>query len=176
MLESVSRRSKYQPRIGSNRGANKIKDTWVKATFGGRFQIVWNGHSHYAQDITTKKLYYIFKKNKKLVPISEFWKYSHGVKKGDGCEMEFSPVYPLTILYDRYGGAYSGGTYTAWNLRHDNIPRGPDEDDISCSEFWRDNKTPVGRGTTPNNAVFDLVRRMAGWDDESHTSISGNEL
>lgn len=36
--------------------------------------------------------------------------------------MEFSPVYPLTILRDRYGGTYSGGAYLAWNRHYDDIP------------------------------------------------------
>lgn len=67
--------------------------------------------------------------------------------------MEFSPVYPLTILRDRYGGTYSGGAYTAWNCYYDDIPYG--------AEFWMYNVIPVGRGATPNDAVIDLERRLA---------------
>ena len=75
--------------------------------------------------------------------------------------MEFSPIYPLTILCDRYGGAYSGGAYTAWNCYYDEIPSGPDSDDVSCADFWAANAIPVGFGDTPNDAVIDLERRLA---------------
>lgn len=32
-------------------------------------------------------------------------------------------IYPLTIISDRYTGAYSGGEYLAFNLDFDEIPR-----------------------------------------------------
>mgnify|MGYP004647573003 FL=1 len=79
--------------------------------------------------------------------------------------MEFSPVYPLTILCDRYGGTYSGGAYTAWNRHYDDLPYGFDADDEDCAEFWMYNVIPVGRGTTPNDAVIDLERRLANGDE-----------
>ena len=75
--------------------------------------------------------------------------------------MEFSPVYPLTILRDRYGGAYSGGAYLAWNRHPDELPSGFDADDLDCLDFWATNVIPVGFGATPNDAVIDLERRLA---------------
>ena len=82
--------------------------------------------------------------------------------------MEFSPVYPLTILKDRYSGTYSGGMYTAWNRYSDDIPYGFDATDEVCAEFWMYNVIPVGRGATPNDAVVDLEWSLANEDESSH--------
>ena len=79
--------------------------------------------------------------------------------------MEFSPVYPLTILCDRDGGTYSGGAYLAWNRRPDELPYGFDTGDLDCLDFWATNVIPVGFGATPNDAVLDLERRLANGDE-----------
>lgn len=65
-------------------------------------------------------------------------------------------IYPLTIINDRYGGCYSGGEYTAWNLEFDEIPEEINWDDVSCNNFWIDNEIPVGKGATPMDALNNL--------------------
>lgn len=74
---------KYQPRINVFRGEHRIKDVWLQTTFGNNYKLIWNGHSHFAQDINTKQLYYIFKRDKKLIPITDFWWYYPQYCKGD---------------------------------------------------------------------------------------------
>jgi len=70
-------------------------------------------------------------------------------------------IYPLTIIGDRYTGAYSGGKYTAWNSQLDNIPPAINGGDIECSEFWADIQIPVGLGETPDLALSDLAAKLA---------------
>lgn len=69
-------------------------------------------------------------------------------------------IYPLTIVSDRYNGAYSGGKYTAWNLDPDKIPTEINADDTTCRLFWIDltidNKIPHGVGKTIEEAVGNL--------------------
>lgn len=64
--------------------------------------------------------------------------------------------YPLTIVYDRYTGVYSGGKYTAWNLLPWEVPKEIDGDDVECRDFWYNNLIPVGVGDTPEKAVENL--------------------
>ena len=74
-------------------------------------------------------------------------------------------IYPLTIIADRYSGCYSGGEYTAWNLDFYNVPKEIDYDDVACNKFWLDNKTPVGKGNTPQEAIKDLEELL---NDKKH--------
>lgn len=67
------------------------------------------------------------------------------------------PIYPLTIVQDRYNGIYSGGKFTAWNLYPDELPEEAFGDDVTCRCFWADQEIAVGRGSTPNEALFDLA-------------------
>ena len=69
-------------------------------------------------------------------------------------------IYPLTIVSDRYGGTYSGGDFTAWNMDYYEIPTDPAEDDVTCMMFWDTTDIVVGRGATPQEAVDDLKRRL----------------
>ena len=78
-------------------------------------------------------------------------------------------IYPLTIINDRYTGAYSGGEFTAWNMDYYEIPTEPAEDDVTCMLFWGTTKIPVGRGETPQEAVEDLKRRLEALKDGSTT-------
>lgn len=75
-------------------------------------------------------------------------------------------IYPLTIVKDRYTGAYSGGEYTAWELYSDEVPAEIHADDVVCMRFWGSPITqkyiPVGRGATPEDAVKDLANRLKG--------------
>ena len=74
-------------------------------------------------------------------------------------------IYPLTIISDRYGGSYSGGDFTAWNMDYYEIPTDPDEDDVTCMLFWTKTDIIVGRGDTPQEAVDDLKRRLEALKD-----------
>lgn len=65
-------------------------------------------------------------------------------------------IYPLTIVSDRYTGAYSGGQYTAWNLSATELPDAIDGDDVDCMSFWRNNTIPVGKGRTVGEALANL--------------------
>ena len=74
-------------------------------------------------------------------------------------------IYPLTIILDRYCGAYSGGCFTAWNMDYYEIPTEPEEDDVSCMMFWSTTDIVVGRGKMPQEAVDDLTRRLEALKD-----------
>lgn len=78
----------------------------------------------------------------------------------DGALGETKEIYPLTIIYDRYGGTYSGGAYTAWNCNPYDIPNGPFSSDCECSDFWCKCKIPVGKGRTPDEAIADLWNKL----------------
>lgn len=87
--------------------------------------------------------------------------------------METEHQYPLTIIADRYGGAYSGGKYLAWALDHWNVPFDASDGDRDCMLFWAENTIPVGRGDTPNEAMEDLIRRLeTGEDDRPRTAAT----
>ena len=69
--------------------------------------------------------------------------------------------YPLTVVSDRYGGAYSGSDYTAWPLLFYKVPREIEGDDVTCSCFWHDaDKDIIGFGSTPRKAINDLVKKI----------------
>ena len=68
-------------------------------------------------------------------------------------------VYPLTVVAYRYGGVYSGGRFTAWNLDPCDVPEAPWGDDGEASEFWWAGGVDgfiVGVGSTPKEAIDDL--------------------
>lgn len=69
-------------------------------------------------------------------------------------------IYPLTIVSDRYGGSYSGGKFTAWNLDADEIPAEIAGDDVECYDFWNKNEATVGKGDTIREALFDLYIKL----------------
>lgn len=69
-------------------------------------------------------------------------------------------VWPLTIVSDRYGGAYSGGKWIAWPCDGDDVPVAPTEDDVTCHNFWYDFEGYVGKGKTPNEALESLLEKL----------------
>lgn len=72
-----------------------------------------------------------------------------------------SEIYPLTITSDRYGGAYSGGEYIAWNLYAFEVPEDPFLDDVTCMEFWYSNdEKNCAVGETIEEAVENLRKKM----------------
>ena len=68
----------------------------------------------------------------------------------------FESIYPLTIVSDRYGGVYSHGAFTAWNLETYEVPTEISGDDVTCMNFWHKNKIPCGKGQTVEEAVGNL--------------------
>ena len=79
------------------------------------------------------------------------------------------PIYPVTIIKSRYGGAYEGDTWVAFNERVDSehLPEAV-SGDVSCNSFFImiDNpkikienqfgvRIKVGRGDTPQKAYED---------------------
>ena len=70
-------------------------------------------------------------------------------------------IWPLTIVYDRYNGVYSGAKWTAWPDYPDTIPEDINSDDVSCDSFWlHADKSSIGIGDTPEEAVRDLERKL----------------
>jgi hypothetical protein len=72
-------------------------------------------------------------------------------------DLDRRPIYPLTIVQDRYNGIYSGAKFTAWNMYPYELPIGATGDDVTCREFWDNTEIPVGLGNTPNDALFSLA-------------------
>lgn len=69
-------------------------------------------------------------------------------------------LYPVTIIYDRYHGTYSGGIWTAWNMYENEVPEEASDDDVICMCFWQEFNGAVGRGNTPNEAYLDLQKYL----------------
>lgn len=70
------------------------------------------------------------------------------------------PLYPLTIVSDRYGGGYSGGLFTAWLLDWTVVPDEIDGCDPECNTFWNNYQGLVGKGRTPQEAYDDLRKKI----------------
>ncbi len=74
-------------------------------------------------------------------------------------------IYPLTIIKDRYEGAYSGGEFTAWNHKHIYIPTGIDMSDNECACAWgkikNDDRYLFGIGETPHRSVCNLIEKIS---------------
>jgi len=66
--------------------------------------------------------------------------------------------YPCVIVHDRYSGTYSGARWTAF--MRDDIPPGSQADDVTCMDFWTSFDEPVGRGSTAQGALDDLVKQV----------------
>lgn len=68
--------------------------------------------------------------------------------------------YPLTIVADRFGGIYSGGAYTAWNLEPWEVPGDVAAGDLDSAIFWSENRLLYGKGGTPDEAERDLLKKI----------------
>lgn len=82
----------------------------------------------------------------------------------------FDKIYPLTIVCDRYGGAYSGAQYLAFNLDPDCIPDAVGAGDIDEMEFWMINKDyekyDIGKGKTVQEAHDNLKEIILSKESE----------
>lgn len=90
----------------------------------------------------------------------------HAELAKEGKQVEQDPGllsgYPMTIVADRYGGCYSGGAYTAWNLEPWEVPGDIFDGDLGCGIFWAENKLICGKGATPDEAERDLIDKLRG--------------
>ncbi len=68
--------------------------------------------------------------------------------------------YMCTIVMSRYGGVYSGAKWLAFPLWNVRLPNGWDGDDITCMEFWQEYDDIVGKGSTPEDAYSDLLKKL----------------
>lgn len=73
---------------------------------------------------------------------------------------EYWDGYPVTVVSDRYDGAYSRGKWTAWPLDRDEVPDEIDADDSIADDFWSSQPHPVGIGQNPSEAYDDLLKKM----------------
>lgn len=82
-----------------------------------------------------------------------------------------SNPYPVTIVMDRYNGAYSGAKWLAFERDPGGIPDAIGGGDTSEMDFWdptyagkeridTDETKLIGRGDTPDLALADLIRRL----------------
>lgn len=99
-------------------------------------------------------------------------------------------VYPITILADRYGGAYSQAPWTAWHLPPEHIPADAQGGDTDCASFWERHRKggsftkkvrvsieslcfpelapwdyAIGLGKTPDEAEADLRAKIEAKED-----------
>lgn len=72
-----------------------------------------------------------------------------------------SDPYPVTIITTRYGGAYEGGSWAAFNCDPEAIPDDATGCDPEADLWWSRPSLPVGVGSTPDKALAALIERMA---------------
>lgn len=85
-----------------------------------------------------------------------------------------SNLYPVTIVLDRYTGAYSGGQWVAWDCAEESVPFEPSSGDGDAMAFWYDVKKGAvreipnwGIGATPEEAFIDLDRKLDAIDQRT---------
>lgn len=85
--------------------------------------------------------------------------YLEAAQRGD--------VYPVTLVMDKFNGVYSDGTWLAFNLEAEELPKqfinNDWADDAYASLFWQNHKQtdlPIGKGTTPDEAYANLIKNV----------------
>lgn len=63
----------------------------------------------------------------------------------------------FVVIRDKYEGLFSDAKWTAWI---EEVPVGPEEDDLTCSEFWRDPAYTYGKGVNPEEALENLIQKL----------------
>ena len=76
-----------------------------------------------------------------------------------------APIFPCTVVSDRYGGTYSGGPWTAWRLDPDEVPLEVGAGDRECAVFWGGYAGRVGKGRTPDEALRDLQSKCPNGEE-----------
>jgi hypothetical protein len=70
-------------------------------------------------------------------------------------------MYPVTIIATRYGGQYErGGRWAAFPCTSEAVPLAATSNDIACATWWDTCARMVGTGSTPDEALEDLARRV----------------
>lgn len=72
--------------------------------------------------------------------------------------------YPITIIKARYGGAYEGGQWIAFDKHPERVPRASYGSDNQCMDFFHNNQEKVGVGSSPEEAVEDLMKKQKEFD------------
>lgn len=100
-----------------------------------------------------------------------------GVDMMDKREAKFwlESFYPTTIIQDRYNGTYSGAEWLAFPMDYYQVPREIDGDDIECIMFWESYNGEVGKGSTPELAMANLVAKMQGVSDKQFAQVHMTE-
>lgn len=94
-------------------------------------------------------------------------------------DKENASVWPCTVVFDRYGGSYSGGVWTAWNLESNDVPYEIHSDNVTVHRFflYASEKPVYGRGKTAQEAVNDLTHKILNGiknrDIVCHVTIDG---
>jgi hypothetical protein len=74
-------------------------------------------------------------------------------------------LFPVTIVMAQYGGTFEGGQWLAFPLAPEDLADSDyAADDISCMLFFEsceERKLPIGRGSTPDEALADLRARLS---------------
>lgn len=82
------------------------------------------------------------------------------IKKEKSNNANMDCIYPLTIITDRYDGAYSRCKYLAFNKEYYEVSKDVSDDDSKCIEFWSSYSDIVGKGNSPKEAVENLVESI----------------
>lgn len=73
-------------------------------------------------------------------------------------------LYPVTIRQARYSGAYEGGQWVCFGSS-EILPEEAFGDDAECAWFWSSpSASLVGVGSTPNEALYDMMKRLGRID------------
>lgn len=85
-------------------------------------------------------------------------------------------IWPLTIISDRYHGAYSGAAYVAFPLEYHEVPEFVGGGDVEEREGWepyrlREPGFVCGFGSTPNRAARDLYKLLASLGELPETIV-----
>jgi len=77
-------------------------------------------------------------------------------------------LYPIKVVQSRYGGVYEGGAWVSFpNCDHE-PPEAAFGDDDECADYWASRRSRfVGRGSTPDEAYGDMLRRLEQEDYDS---------
>jgi len=100
--------------------------------------------------------------------------YELSISKNPFETMEVKIPYPLCVVEDRYGGAYSGARFLAFNMSPHNVQRLPiNASDIDCENFWNGkdwdydvNDYIIGKGDTPEEAIWHLILLLSGFKED----------
>ena len=78
----------------------------------------------------------------------------------------------VTITRARYGGMYEPGEWLAFPLPPSGLPYEWDADDVTCLRFW-ETRHDVGGGSSPDEALADLLRRARGHAEPTESAPNG---